>query len=228
MTNESTFACKFCKKEFRREQSLEVHLCEAKKRYRDQNEPGVRLGFQSYLRFYEINQGSAKLKTYDDFCESSYYKAFVKFGRYCCNVKVINPKQFLEWLLKNNKKIDRWASDQLYTEYLLKYLLIEHVNDAIARAIEFGIQWGEKHQAQPHDCLRFGSANAMCYAITTGRLSPWVVYNCESGQKFLNELDQGQIAMIWPYIDSDQWMKKFSDYPADQEWAKEMLNNAGW
>jgi hypothetical protein len=38
------------------------------------------------------------------------------------------------------------------------------------------------------------------------------VYNCESGQKFLSELDASQIAMVWPYIDSEVWMKKFSDY----------------
>jgi hypothetical protein len=54
------------------------------------------------------------------------------------------------------------------------------------------------------------------------------VYNCESGQKFLSELDARQIAMVWPYIDSEVWMKKFSDYVADQEYVKEMLQKAGW
>lgn len=223
-----TYRCQYCKRDFQKESTLSVHVCEQKRRRQEQNDRGVQLGFQAYIRFFEMTQGSAKLKTYDDFCESPYYRAFAKFGHYCYNVKVINPKQFLEWLLKNNKKIDRWASDQLYTEYLLQYLLIENVNDALARAIEFGIDWAEKHQAQPNDCLRYGNSNVMCYAITTGRISPWVVYNCESGQRFLSDLDEAQIAMIWPYIDSDKWMKKFADYPADQEWVKEMLNKAGW
>jgi hypothetical protein len=68
----------------------------------------------------------------------------------------------------------------------------------------------------------------MVYAVTAGRISPWVIYNSESGQKFLGELDATQIAMIWPYIDSDFWMKKFSDYPADQEYVKDILQKAGW
>lgn len=223
-----SFQCQYCKKSFQKESSLAVHLCEQKKRRQDRDDRGVQLGFQAYIRFYEMTQGSAKLKTYDDFCESSYYRAFVKFGRYCHSVRVINPKQFLEWLLKHNKKIDNWASDQLYTEYLLQYLKLENVNDALARAIEFGIDWAEQHEAQPNDCLRYGNANAMCYAITTGRISPWVVYNCDSGQRFLSDLDDGQLAMIWPYIDSDSWNKKFHEYPADHEWVKEMLNKAGW
>jgi hypothetical protein len=194
----------------------------------EKDEPGVRLGFMSYIKFYEITQGSAKLKTYEDFADSPYYKAFVKFGRYCVDVKVINPLRFTEWLLKNNKKIDHWCRDTIYTEYLIGYLRIENINDALTRAIEFGISWSEQTGSQSNDCLRYGNSNAMVYAVTAGRISPWILYNCESGQKFLRELDSTQIEMIWPYIDSECWMKKFADYVADQEYVKEMLQKAGW
>ena len=63
-----TFQCEYCKKQFARETSIEVHMCEPKRRRLDKNERGVELGFQAYIRFYETMQGSAKLKTYDDFC----------------------------------------------------------------------------------------------------------------------------------------------------------------
>lgn len=223
-----TFQCEYCKKQFARETSIEVHMCEPKRRRLDKNERGVELGFQAYIRFYETMQGSAKLKTYDDFCESAYYKAFVKFGRYCVSTKTINPKQFMEWLLKHQKKIDKWASDQLYTEYLLDYLKVENVSDALSRAIEYSIDWSEKQTAPAHDCLRYGNSNALCYAIVTGRISPWVLYNSESGTKFLSELSTEQVAMIWPYIDSDVWQKKFQTYLADQEYARDILTKAGW
>ena len=223
-----TFVCEYCKKEFVRESSIEVHMCEPKRRRMAKDEPGVRLGFLAYIKFYEQAQGSAKLKTYDDFCDSSYYLAFVKFGRYCVNTKVINPAQFMNWLLKNQKKIDRWCSDQLYTEYLLWYLTIEAVDDALARAIEYSIDWDEKSEHPAHDFVRYGNPNAVCYAITTGRLSPWVIYNSESGVEFLNSASSEQIAMIWPYINSDVWQKKFSDYLADQEYVKDILKKAGW
>ena len=220
--------CQYCKKDFARETSLAVHVCEPKRRRQERAERGVELGFQAYIRFYEMSQGSAKLKTFDDFADSPYYRGFVKFGRYCVSTRTINPKQFLEWLLKNNKKIDRWASDQLYTEYLIQHLPLENVADALARAVEFGMDWAEKNSAQPQDCLRYGSTPAMCYAVTTGRISPWVIYNSESGQKFLGELSPDQISMVWPYIDSDVWQKKFHNYPADQEYAKDILSKAGW
>jgi hypothetical protein len=64
--------------------------------------------------------------------------------------------------------------------------------------------------------------------VSTGRISAWVLYNCASGNEFLGSLNSEQIAMIWPYIDSDVWQKKFKDYVADTEYAREILKQAGW
>ena len=222
------YTCQFCKKDFVKETSLTVHSCEPRRRRQERSERGVELGFQAYIKFYEMTQGSAKLKTYDDFCSSPYYKAFVKFGRYCVSIRAINPARFMEWVLKQNKKIDHWCSDTVYTEYLAFYLRVENVNDALARAMEFGIDWSEKTGNPPHDCLRYGGTNAMVYAVTAGRISPWIIFNSESGQHFLSELNQEQIAIVYPYIDVDHWQKRFQDYPADQEYAKEILKQAGW
>jgi hypothetical protein len=224
----SKFLCEYCKKEFAKETSIAAHMCEPKRRYASRDEAGDRLGFQSYIRFYETAAGSARNKTFDTFAESAYYRAFVKFGRYCVGIRAINPPRFIDWLLKNNKKIDYWCSDRVYTEYLISYLQVEAVDDALSRAVEFGLDWAEDNSAQPNDCLRYGNANAMCYAVTTGRISPWVIYNSESGQKFLSSLDPTQIAMIWPYIDSDIWQQQFAKRAADQAYAQEILTRAGW
>ena len=186
------------------------------------------MGFQAYIKFYEVTQGSAKLKTFEHFAESSFYRAFVKFGRYCVSIRAINPARFTEWLIRQNKKIDYWCKDSIYTEYLLDYLRVENVNDALARAVEFSIEWAEKSGHPAQDCLRYGNSNTMAYAITTGRISPWVLYNSESGLKFLSDLDATQVAMTWPYIDSEVWSKKFADYMADQEYARDILKKAGW
>ncbi len=223
-----SYQCEFCKKTFVKETSLEAHMCEPKRRHREQNEAGPRLGLQAFVRFYEIAQGSKKPKTFEDFAKSAYYKAFVKFGRYCVDTHVINPSRMIDWLLKHNKKIDQWCSDRIYTEYLLDHMRVESVSDALTRAIEYGMTWAEKTGHPAHDCLRFGNNNATCYAITAGRISPWVIYNSESGQKFLSELSSEQVTMIWPYIDSDVWQQKFKDYAEDRAYAQEILTKAGW
>jgi len=224
----SEHACKYCEKSFKKESTLAVHLCEPKRRYQQQNEKGVQIGLNAYLRFYETTQGSAKFKTYDDFAKSPYYNAFVKFGRQCVMINAINVERYIDWLLKNNKKLDHWAKDSMYDEYLQQYLRTEALTDALQRAINYSISWGEEKGCEPHDVLRYGNSNTVTYAISTGKISPWIIYNCESGQQFLNNMNTDQIQIVWPWIDSDFWQKKFRDYPADQAYAEEILRQAGW
>jgi len=223
-----TYQCRYCEKNFVKESSLAVHVCEPKRRYQEQNEVGVQLALQAYLRFYELTQGSAKLKTFDDFAKSPYYKAFVKFGRYCVAIRAVNTARFIEWVVKQNKKIDHWCKDSVYTEYLTQYLRDENVVDALARAMEQSLTWAENSSNPAHDYLRYGNDNAICYAVTTGRVSAWVLYNCESGMEFLGRINPEQVAMIWSMIDSDYWRHKFQTYSADTEYSREILKQAGW
>jgi len=220
--------CKYCGKSFVKESTLLVHMCELKRRYQDRNHQGVQMGLNAYLRFYEKTQGSAKLKTFDDFVKSPYYRAFVKFGYYIMRIRAVNPARFIDWVLDNNKKIDHWCKDKIYTEYLFNYLRNEAPQDALERAIEYSIEWGEETECPPHDMLRYGNPNKMCYAVTTGRISPWVLYNCESGQEFLANINPEQVSIVWSWIDPEYWQPKFSKYPSDQMYVQEILKQAGW
>lgn len=223
-----SFECEFCHRQFQREKSISVHVCEQKRRRLERHERGVELALGGYVRFYEITQGSARTRDFEDFCSSAYYRAFVRWGRYCVNTRVINPSQYLEWLLRNSHGIDTWTQDSLYTRYLVYYLRNENAADALARAVEWSMSWGEENGALPRDCLRYGNTNAVCHAITTGRLSAWVLYNSESGRGFLSGLQPQQAEMIWDYIDADFWKKRFRDYGSDTTYVQEILIQAGW
>ena len=77
-----SFECQFCKKSFKREKTISVHLCEQKRRWINRDEKYVRLGFLAYNRFYEITQGATKPKTYEHFAKSNYYTGFTRFGKH--------------------------------------------------------------------------------------------------------------------------------------------------
>jgi hypothetical protein len=232
MTNESspTYKCKYCTKDFRRESTLSAHSCEQKRRHQQQNETGVQWGYKAYLRFYEFSQGSAKLKTYDDFASSPYYLAFVKFGRYCVSIRAINYTSFTEWLLKNNKKLDYWCKDSLYEEWMFEYLRREQSQDALERALKEMQEYADNHPELKNgyrDYFKYGNVNRICHHIVSGRISPWVIFNSSTGVDFLERLDETQIGIIIKYIDPDFWQKKFVDYLADTEWTKDILTKAG-
>ena len=232
MTSESsqTYKCRYCEKSFRKESSLAVHLCEPKRRWQQEKEVGVQLGLKAYLRFYEITQGSAKLKSYEDFISSPYYNAFVKWGRHCVGIRAVNPQAFLEWLLKNNKKIDHWLKDEFYVAYLHEYLRREAVQDALERALKEMQAYADDHEELKNgftDYFRYGNANRIVFHISTGRISPWIVFHCDSGRAFLDTLTEEQVQIVLPWIDPEYWQRKFKDYLADTEWVRDILGKAG-
>lgn len=227
---ETANQCRYCDKVFRKESTLAAHLCEPKRRHQQQNETGVQFGFRAYLQFFEITQGSARLKTYDDFAVSPYYQAFVKFGRYLVGIRVINAQQFTKWLLKNNKKLDQWCRDSYYEEWLSEYIRRESAQDAMERALREMDEYvlgGQSNLAHYSDYFRFGNSNRICHHISTGRVSPWVIYNCDSGIEWLESIGPEHMALVMHWIDPDHWGHRFKDNPADVEWCRHILKQAG-
>lgn len=203
------FGCDFCKRVFLRESTVMNHICENKRRWLEKDNQGNRIGFQSWLQFYKKNTAGKKNRTNEEFIRSAYYIAFVKFGNYCVNINAINISRFVDWLLKNQIKIDNWCADSTYTKYLIEYLRHEDPFDAIHRGVANCIKMAEDANIQPYDMLRYGNVNKICYAITTGKISPWMLYQSESGTKFLDTLNEGHIKMIIDYINPEQWAIKF-------------------
>ena len=230
MTSESSqsYKCRYCEKEFRKESTLSAHLCEQKRRWQQETETGVQFGLRAYLQFYETTQGSARLKSYEDFVNSPYYNAFVRYGRHLVAIRAINSNSFTTWLLNNNKKIDFWCKDSFYEEWLLEYLKRESPQDALERALrEMEDYAGNSDIADFSHYFMYGNTNRICYHITTGRVSPWILYNCDTGIDFLNRLGEEHLAMVLVWIDPDYWGRKFKDYVADVEWCKHVLKTAG-
>jgi hypothetical protein len=204
------------------------HLCENKRRWQDKDQPGNRIGFQAWVEFYKKNTASKKPRTYVDFTKSAYYIAFVKFGHYCVDIKCINVVRYADWLLKNQIKIDSWCSDTNYTKFLIEYLKTEDPLDAIARSIEATMTISKDSGIETKDCLRYANRNKLAYAVTTGKISPWMLYQSESGVKFLEELDESQQKMIIDYINPEQWAIKFRRNNEMVTQVKELLNAAGY
>lgn len=220
--------CQYCNKEFRKEITLQSHVCVKGQRWKQQHHYGVRLGFNAWLRFFELNVKDDKKRTYSEFVESPYYSAFVKFGNFMESIRCLNPTSFTEWILNSTIKLDYWCKDSNYDKWLQEYTKKETANTAIERFIITAEKWAEENNSILNDYFRYGNSNKICHDIASGKVSSWVIYNCVSGQEFLNELNEDQIQYIFNFIDPDTWKRKFSLCIPDVDWSKEILNAAGF
>lgn len=222
------FQCDFCGRYFQRETSQLSHACEHKRRWQDKDLPGNRIGFQSWLEFYKRNTTSKKQKTYLDFSKSAYYIAFVKFGNYCVDIKCIGVSRYASWLLQNQIKIDSWCSDTNYDKFLIEHVKNEDPFDAIARSIETTIDLAKEAEVQSNDCLRYVNTNRVLRCIINGKISPWMLFQSESGIEFIERLDEGQQKMILDYINPEQWALKFRRNSDMVNQISSLLKQAGY
>jgi len=221
------FECQYCGKSYVKESTLASHLCEPKRRHQQRNEKGVVLAFEAYRKFFKFTQGKEN-KTYEEFSKSPYYAAFVKFGRHLYSIGAVKPERFIEWVIKNNKKLDHWCKDAFYEEYLQGYNRIENPRDALERSIVEMGKWAVETDNPVNEYFRHASENRITRSITNGRISPWVIYTSESGLSALSRLNEEQIALIYPWIDPDFWNTKLKRYTSDTDWCKSLMKQAGF
>jgi hypothetical protein len=219
--------CEFCDKVFKKATTLGSHICPTKNRWLARSHKNSIIGFEAWKQFYASGFAS-KVRTYDDFIRSPFYNAFSRFGTYCIDINALNIPRYVDWLLKEQKKIDDWCKDTIYNSFLVSYLKTEDPMDALARSIETTIKLSEPENTPAGDYLRLKNPNKICQEIVKGKISPWFLYQSNSGVEFLSNLNQDQERLILPYIAPEQWAIKFMRDKELTAQIKEILSFAGY
>lgn len=222
-----SFECKFCKKSFSSEKTLITHLCEPKRRWNNRKDRNVQLAFRCYQHFWRITSTAMKTeRTYDDFMASKYYTAFVKFANYLVDVYVASVEDYIEWLLKNRVKVDKWPSDIVYEQYIKEFAVRESVERAVERTVLSMKGWGESNSMPWNVFFAKVSKSRCIHMIRSGQISPWLLYNSKSGISFLQSLNQQETLMIEDYIDPAAWASRFKKSADDVSFVHEIVKKA--
>ena len=220
------YTCGHCGKGFMQEKTLFVHVCEQKRRHMARTEKHVVLGYDTYQKFYKQAQPNGKDKTYEDFCKSPYYNAFVKFGSFVSNVNPLYPDQFIEWIVRSGVKLDHWCRDELYEQYVLELIKREPVEVALERSISHMLSWGNDNAASWNHYFLYVSLSRACYDIKDGKISPWLVLNSASGKAMLQKFSDEQLAHVQNVIDPPFWVNKFKKLTSDVELVRQVVKES--
>lgn len=222
------FRCEYCNKDFKRENTLIVHMCVQKKRHMQEKDKDAQLGYRAYQLFYRIGTNSKKEKSYTEFAKSSYYSAFIKYGKYCIEVKIDDVTSYTTWLLKNQVKLDQWTHDAKFSGWIKERLKVESVDRAVERTILSMQDWAEDRENDWNTYFKTVSPNLAVFHICSGRISPWVIYASNDAQGLLDKLNSKQIEMIVDYIDPQYWQirLKRKNEVKDLQWVEVILKQA--
>ena len=201
-------------------------MCEKKRRALQKDEKRVRLGFYAFGRFYKLSAGNKKEKTYEDFCASSYYNAFVKFGSFVNNVRPLYPEKYIDYVVTSGVKLDHWCRDEMYEKYAVELILKENVSTALERSVKTMIEWAEENNAHWNSYFNYISLNRAVWHIKDGKISPWLVLNCASGKEMLSKFNDEQLGMIYHVINPEHWALRFKRLPNDVQLVKDVAKES--
>jgi hypothetical protein len=226
-SSDKPFVCEYCRTGYTREKTLLAHMCEPKRRWLQKNEKRVQLGFYTFQRFYKLSAGSKKEKTYEEFVKSSFYNAFVKFGSFISNVKPLYPEKYIDYVVTSNVKLDHWCREEMYEKYAVELIRKEGVETALERSINTMVEWAEENKPAPwNHYFQHVSPSRAVWHIKDGKISPWLILNCESGKALLNKFNDEQLNMITFVLDPKHWSLRFNRQTKDVQLVKDVVKES--
>jgi|TARA_B100001094_G_scaffold208781_1_gene202717 hypothetical protein len=224
--SEKPYKCEYCGSSFVKEKTLAAHMCEKKRRALQKDEKRVRHGFYAFGRFYKLSAGTKKEKTYEDFCASPYYNAFVKFGSFISNVRPLYPDRYIDYVVTSGVKLDHWCRDEMYEKYVLEFILKEDVATALERSIKTMMEWAEDKSAPWNHYFYHVSLNKAVWDIKDGKISPWLILNCPTGKEMLSKFNDEQLALVYHVINPEHWAIRFKRMSSDVQLVKDVAKES--
>jgi len=224
--NSKPYVCEYCNTGYVREKTLMVHVCEQKRRALQKGEKRVQLGYIAFNQFYKLSAGAKKDKTYEEFCKSQYYNAFVKFGSFVSNVKPLYPEKYINYVVTSGVKLDQWCREEMYETYAVELIKKEGVETAVERSVNTMFDWAEENNSIWNHYFNYVSANQAVWHIKDGKISPWVILNCKTGKDLLGKFSDEQLSMIYNILDPKHWAVRFKRHPKDVQLVKDVARES--
>jgi len=199
-------------------------MCKIKKRFLQRDEQHVKLGLKFFDDWYRIAMGASGHKTYEQFAKSQYYGAFVRFGLYVLETRVLAPERYLSWLIREKTPVDRWCKDSIYNQYLAEQSKRETAERALERFVIHADSWSERTGYHWTEYWREVKPHTLVNDIKMGKVSPWVFLGYSKAKDALDELPNELLNDIAETIDLSYWQRKLELNQRDVKWIEGILD----
>lgn len=167
------------------------------------------MGFLSYEIFHKLTYRTKKSTTYEEFIDSKLFTSFVNFGKFASDIYSLDLEQYIRFLLKLQVKLDDWRNPSYYNEFLIERCKTENYEAALERNLLLMKEWSINNNKTWTNFFMEIHPQQACLWIKGGRISPWVLYNCETGLKLFHRFNNEQLSMIEKIVDIEFWKMMF-------------------
>lgn len=201
-------------------------MCVKKRRHNDKDNVASRMGLELYRRYYELNTATKNAKTMEEFINSQFYKAFIKFARRLMDLRPVDQARFVDYVFRNGIKDRDWCKDAVYESYIVDLLGKEPAARGLERSIKTMEAWGIEHNVPFNKFFEHVSPSEATHLVKMGKISPWVLYLAETSDLLWDRLSDEQANIISSVIDPKLWRLKFEIKKDDCSFTRDILREA--
>ena len=224
-SSKTELTCPYCEATFKKEANFAKHICKQKRRFFEKDTKPARFAFHAFKEFHNVHY--RRETTYEKFMKSNLYDAFMRFGKYILDIDAIDPMAYIDYMIRSTVPIDRWCRDSEYEKYVFNLTMKECPMRGTERTLLLMQEWANSKQSEMVNFFRDISAPLAVRWIISGRISPWVLLNCESGQELLGRLTDEQTLLIKNALNIKLWKGKFTRHRKEVSDIQAVLAESG-
>lgn len=221
--------CEFCNKRFIKEVTYNEHSCELK---RKNVTTTTRIGlfafsiWEKYVSLNKIRLPAGVLKL-DVFARPSNFNFFIEFALFLNEQQPLFPDEYAEFVMHKYKNSNQWMLQESITEWIIHKIKLESPADAITRSIEAIHQWSMLVNSNWVNFFKEVSSDRGVLWISTGKISPWLLYACDTSDEFLSKLSDSEFEYICKFIDPMCWSVLKFNHKDEFEKMRKILKEYG-
>lgn len=194
-------------------------MCQQKHRWNAKDELPSRMAFEAFCVFHKTCMpGNVYGSTppLEKFINSPEYNGFYIFGKYLSELKLPLDQQqeFMKFVMQQGVKIKDWTKSFVLEEFIKLYSLKEDPKRAVESVIILAEEWGNENNGHWTEFFDKVSASMATHFIITGRISPWIIYGTNAGQRMVDRLNERELELVVNHINVNTWKHKLKKYPA--------------
>jgi hypothetical protein len=137
---------------------------------------------------------------------------------------MVNPQEFIPFVVSNGIKIDDWCKDSVYDKYTRIMAVKEDALTVLERTTLLFERWAEDTgNGWDEFFVKIAPGTAVQW-IDVGRISPWILLLSETGNKLLTErMSDEQFMLVNKSIDIQRWNIIMDRRPSDKKLIMEAI-----
>lgn len=191
--------CTYCQRPFQTETGFMNHKCKGRERLDELRSPVGQQAYSLYAEWMRVRKMT--VPPIENFMESRYFRAFVKFSEYANKTAIPNVLQYVKFMVE--QKIDPmlWTNRAMYASYL------EWFDDAFPPESQFIesldrlLMMVADHKVEPKDIFKALGTEKIVNMVRRRKLTPWLLVTSSAFLKWASALDPHERSVLTDCVD---------------------------